>query len=280
MNRTQACVTFKSLGFRSLCHALSDRRGTVADWWSTIAGVLAALSPHLAYYSLYLLPESLAALPILVASYLLIKAYKRPRLEAVLTAGVLIGVSCWFRANGLLLAPFLALFFPMLFVRGKRLRFAAALIGATALMIAPITIRNWISYGRFIPVSIGAGITMIEGIADYDKQGDLDCRSSMWMCKGKRRVVWSGGLRKESVEAGRRRARSGAVFPRAFRHPGKSCLVPRSDVPACRLNAAIQRFSSPEQCLQYLDRTNRSAGAKLRPSDGRDRRGSVVADAR
>ncbi len=140
---------------------------------ATIAGLLAALSPHLAYYSLYLLPESLAPLPILVASYLVIKAYQRPRLAPVLTAGALIGLSCWFRANALLLAPFLALSFPILFSRGKRLRFAAALIGATALVIAPITIRNWVAYRRFIPVSIGAGITMIQGIADYDKQGQF-----------------------------------------------------------------------------------------------------------
>jgi hypothetical protein len=40
----------------------------------------------------------------------------------------------------------------------------------TVLVIAPITIRNWVVYRHFIPVSIGAGITMIEGIADYDEE--------------------------------------------------------------------------------------------------------------
>jgi hypothetical protein len=41
------------------------------------------------------------------------------------------------------------------------------------LIIAPITIRNAIVYGKFIPVSLGAGQTLIEGIADYNSDGSL-----------------------------------------------------------------------------------------------------------
>src|SRR6185295_2988652 len=132
---------------------------------ATIAGLLSALSPHLAYYSLSLSPETVAALPILLAVYFIIKAYKRPRLWLLAAAGVAIGLSCWLRANALLLAPFLLLAIPVLFERGKRLRYGAALVGVTILVIAPITIRNWVLYHHFIPLSLGAGITLIEGIA-------------------------------------------------------------------------------------------------------------------
>src|SRR5207237_721184 len=71
-----------------------------------IAGLLTALSPQFAYYSVLLLPDSLAVLPILLAVYFMIRARKRPRLLTVAIAGALVGLSCWFRANALLLAPF------------------------------------------------------------------------------------------------------------------------------------------------------------------------------
>lgn len=135
-----------------------------------VAGLLVAFSPHLSHYALFLLPDSLAALPLLIAVYLLIKATKRPRLMPVIAAGILIGLSCWLRSNALLLMLFVACATPFLFERGKRLRNCAAVVGAAVLTIAPVTIRNLVVFGHFIPLSLGAGITMIEGIADYDAE--------------------------------------------------------------------------------------------------------------
>jgi hypothetical protein len=40
-------------------------------------------------------------------------------------------------------------------------------------MIAPLTIRNVIVFGKLIPVSLGAGQTLIEGIADYNTDGSF-----------------------------------------------------------------------------------------------------------
>jgi hypothetical protein len=135
-----------------------------------ISGLIAALSPHLAYYSLWHSPDSLAPLPILLAVFFLIRAWKRPRLRTVLAAGAMIGLSCWLRSNALLLAPFLAVAVLLLFDRARRLKYAAAIILATVAVIAPVTIRNWVLYRSLIPLSLGAGITMIEGIAEYDKE--------------------------------------------------------------------------------------------------------------
>jgi hypothetical protein len=89
----------------------------------------------------------------------------------MLAAGASIGLSCWLRANSLLLALFIALAVLLLFERGRRRRYAAAIVLAAVVVIAPITIRNWIIYERFIPLSLGAGVTLIEGIGDYDKEG-------------------------------------------------------------------------------------------------------------
>ena len=139
-----------------------------------IAGVLTALSPQFAYHSVLLLPDSLAVFPIVLAVYLLVRAQKRPRLLTFALAGALIGISCWLRANALLLAPFLAVFLITVWQRGRRLRFAAALFAGAVLVIAPVTIKNWIVFGHFVPLSLGAGQTLLEGIADYDTEKQLN----------------------------------------------------------------------------------------------------------
>jgi 4-amino-4-deoxy-L-arabinose transferase-like glycosyltransferase len=164
-----------------------------------IAGLMAALAPQFSWNSILLLPDSLSALPILLAVLVITRTRQqlggqamlpvpfrtnarqeslsysanRPRLLLTLAAGVLIGVSCWLRANAVFLAPFVALMFPIIYKRGNRLRPALLLVAGACLAIAPLTIRNAIAFGKFIPVSLGAGQTLIEGIADYDRNGML-----------------------------------------------------------------------------------------------------------
>lgn len=136
-----------------------------------IAAMLVALSPHLAYYSLWLSPDSLAVLPILIALYLIIRAIKRPRLVTIITAGVVLSLSCWLRTNSLLLAPFLAVVILRLFEGGRRWRYAVAIAGAMMIAISPIIIRNWVVYHRFVPLSLASGLNLIQGIAEYDREG-------------------------------------------------------------------------------------------------------------
>lgn len=145
-----------------------------------IAGLLAALAPQFSWNSILLLPDSLAALPILLAVLLITRTCRRTNsasdrssIVAMLAAGALVGVSVWLRANSFLLAPFLALLFLFIGKSGARLRPALMLVCGALLIIGPLTIRNAIVYGKFIPVSLGAGQTLIEGIADYNSDGSL-----------------------------------------------------------------------------------------------------------
>ena len=137
---------------------------------AVLAGSLMALSPHASYYSLRLSPDSLAVLPILLAVYLIIKA-RQPRFLPVAAAGVVLGLSCWLRANALLLAPLLAVVMAMLFERGKRIRYSTLLVAASVIVISPITIRNWVVYHRLIPIALPAGVNLVQGIAELDKEG-------------------------------------------------------------------------------------------------------------
>lgn len=134
------------------------------------AGLLAALSPQLAWNSVLLLPDSISVLPILLAIYLLARAVKNPRLLTFIMIGALIGVSCWLRANVMLLTFFVAAAVPLILTK-LRWRFAAAVICGTLLIVLPLTVRNAIVFHKFIPLSLGAGQTFLEGIADYDKDG-------------------------------------------------------------------------------------------------------------
>lgn len=86
----------------------------------------------------------------------------------MICAGVFVGLSCWLRANALLLAPFIALVMLFTFPGGRGLRYAAAFLLGAIFVVAPMTIRNWLVFRHFIPVSLGAGQTMLEGISDYD----------------------------------------------------------------------------------------------------------------
>ena len=144
-----------------------------------IAGLMTAFAPQFSWNSLTLLPDSLATLPILVAVLIVTRtrqrryASGRSKLLSILIAGALIGVSVWLRANALLLAPFLAFLLLFICKRGARLRPALVLICGVLLIISPVTIRNAMVFGKFIPVSLGAGQTLVEGIADYNTDGSL-----------------------------------------------------------------------------------------------------------
>jgi hypothetical protein len=136
-----------------------------------VAALLAAFSPHLAHYSLILSPDTLAVVPILIAIYFLVRMVKRPRLLTIVAVGAFIGLSCWLRANALLLAPFLSVVALPLFPRGKRLLYSIALMAGAIFVISPITIRNLIVFHCFIPISIASGENLVVGIGDYDKEG-------------------------------------------------------------------------------------------------------------
>ena len=162
---------------------------------AVVAGMLAALSPQFAWNSVLLLPDALFVLPILLAIYCVTRAVKNPRLLTIVIAGAMVGVSCWLRANAMLLAFFFAAAVLLVFKKqeiakrptnfslslprerdklkfvGQRWRYALSIIFGALIVVLPLTIRNAIVFHRFIPLSLGAGQTLLEGIADYDHEG-------------------------------------------------------------------------------------------------------------
>lgn len=133
-----------------------------------IAGFLAALSPQLAYHSGLMLPDELSVVPMLAAVYFFVSTMREPRLVHAALCGLFLGLSCWLRSNAMLLPLFLAVAASLVIIRGTRLRSAAVLLAAFVITIAPITIRNAVVFDSFIPLSLGGGTTLIEGLGDID----------------------------------------------------------------------------------------------------------------
>lgn len=146
-----------------LADALVGRRAAIA------AGLLAALIPHLAYYSALLTPDVVCVVPVLVAIILLVPLARGrpPGTGRALAAGAALGLAVWLRPNLLLLGPAAALGMALI-ASGRRWRWTvAAAVGAGAVLaIAPITIRNYILYRAFVPVSINLGVVLWEGIGE------------------------------------------------------------------------------------------------------------------
>lgn len=137
-----------------------------------LGGFLVAVSPHLAATSNLILADALAPIPLLVGFWIalpVVRAQLSNREEAIrlIGMGLLLGVGTWLRPNVILLGPFAGVFLFFLLGRSRRALLAASVVALTSLVVVtPITARNWMVFGEFVPVSINGGITLWQGVAD------------------------------------------------------------------------------------------------------------------
>jgi len=142
----------------------------LASWpAAVVAGAIAALAPPLGYASSLVLPDALSALPLLLALVVLARlhpAWDRGLAWSAL-AGALVGAGVWLRPNVVLLPPFLSLVVLAIAPDRRRGLLHAVLLSlAAVLVVVPITIRNYVVFGEFVPVSINGGLTLWQGVAD------------------------------------------------------------------------------------------------------------------
>lgn len=143
--------------------------GSLVSWRAGAAsGLLAALSHHLGHISNFILPDEMNALPVLGAMYLVVLARRRgDSYWLYAAAGLAIGLASWLRAQTMLLAVFAGLMLVIIFVnRIAAVKRGVMMAAVSLLTIAPITIRNYVVYGEFVPIQLGTGLNLWEGIAD------------------------------------------------------------------------------------------------------------------
>ncbi len=135
------------------------------------AGGIAALWPLLATYGAVPLADAPTSWIVIGATWTLLLAGKRKSLGWALSAGALIGLSCWLRANAILLAFFWAIALLLLVRANWRLRawLAASVLVAAMVVIAPIILRNAIVFHAFVPTGLGAGTNLLEGIGETER---------------------------------------------------------------------------------------------------------------
>src|SRR5215471_8268514 len=138
--------------------------GNLLSWRVGVAaGIIAAVSHHLSYYSNLILSDSLCPLPILIAVYILVKARFNGggSWTSYVAAGCMLGLSAWIRPNPMLLGVFCGVTLILLSGTRKRVLAKAALLALTSLLvIVPIPIRNYVLYGAFVPIQLGVGLNL------------------------------------------------------------------------------------------------------------------------
>ncbi|MBX7187857.1 MAG: glycosyltransferase family 39 protein [Vicinamibacteria bacterium] len=136
------------------------------------SGLLVAVSPHIAATSNLVLADAVASLPLLLAFLVVLPVIRGSgspsnQIARLVLMGVLIGAGVWIRPNVVLLGPFTAPFLFFLLGRNRRALLLSGLVALVSLLVvSPITLRNWLVFGEFVPVSINGGITLWQGVAD------------------------------------------------------------------------------------------------------------------
>jgi hypothetical protein len=161
---------FVQNGLTSLCCVLLLWiAGRLVSWPVGMAGgVLAAIEPHMGFASNLVLPDALSALPLLLALFVLTARPEARRHWAVsLLAGAILGAGVWLRPNVVLVPPFLAVILVMgAEARRRAAAHAVVMVATAAAMVLPITLRNYVVFGEFVPVSLNGGLTVWQGVAE------------------------------------------------------------------------------------------------------------------
>ena len=135
------------------------------------AGGIAALWPLLATYGAVPLADAPTSWIVVGATWMLLLAARRKSLGWALGTGVLVGVSCWLRANAMFLVFFWAGALILLARASwqRRLLLSATLALGSLLLIAPVVLRNAVAFHAFVPTGLGAGTNLLEGIGETER---------------------------------------------------------------------------------------------------------------
>jgi len=144
---------------------------TAFGWRAGIAaGFLVALSPLLAMYAAYPSADTPAMWFVLAGNWLLLLAAKRNNILLALGAGALLGIACWIRVNPLYLAVGWGAVL-LLIAKApwrRRIAMSGAVVLATALVISPIVIRNYLTFPDFTPTGGTIGVNLWEGLGETE----------------------------------------------------------------------------------------------------------------
>ena len=187
---------------------------------------LVAFSALFALYAAYPSADAPTTWFVLGGCWLLLLAFRRRSVWLAFAAGAVLGIACWLRVNPLYLCVGWAIVL-LLLVRGAwalRLKMGAAVLVGTAVVIAPIVIRNYIVFPDFTPTGGTIGANLWEGLGETelgrehgfilgdDKMVEVERARMGWPADKPLDVQWPDGIRRD-----RERTRESMAFIR--QHP-------------------------------------------------------------
>lgn len=147
--------------------ALGERAGLAA-------AALVAFYPELVWYSVHFWSETLFMAFLWWALERLLAGDSSGRLGSLAVAGALWALAVLTRETALYFVPVAALFLAWRrLARGGLVR-AAVFLAASLGLVAPWTVRNWIRFRAFVPVSTAGGLNLYQGNAPLTRQQVYD----------------------------------------------------------------------------------------------------------
>ncbi len=138
------------------------------------AGLVVGLYPELIWYSAHIWCETLFLTLLWWAIERLLAADETGSMRAGALAGLLFGLAVLTRETVLYLLPLAVLWLAAPSRTPGRRAVAVATFIAAFAVIAPWTVRNWIQFGAFIPVSTGGGLNLYQGNAQISRNEVYD----------------------------------------------------------------------------------------------------------
>ncbi|MFH1791070.1 MAG: tetratricopeptide repeat protein [Candidatus Omnitrophota bacterium] len=131
-----------------------------------MAGFMMAFYAMAVYFEGFFVSAFLAVFINCVIVLVFLSILGRPSVPKFISAGILVGLSMLANASIAVFVPFAVVWIFTSFGKlavNKRAGYAASLLAALALTIAPVTARNYMVGGDFVPITAHAGITFYAG---------------------------------------------------------------------------------------------------------------------
>jgi Dolichyl-phosphate-mannose-protein mannosyltransferase len=139
-----------------------------------MAAGIAAFYPELVWFAAHFWSETLFMALLWWAMERLIAADGRGSVGAAAAAGLLWGLAILTRETILYLTPLAAVWLAWRTGRSGGGRRTAAFLLCAILIVAPWTLRNWIAFRAFVPVSTAGGLNLFQGNARLTRQEVYD----------------------------------------------------------------------------------------------------------
>jgi 4-amino-4-deoxy-L-arabinose transferase-like glycosyltransferase len=169
-------------------------RGTFGERTALGAAGIAAFYPELVWFASHFWAETVFTVLLWWAMERLLAADGKGGAKAALVSGLLWGLAILTRETVLYFLPLAA--FWLAWRRGGGARRAAMLLAASALVVLPWTLRNWLVFDAFVPVSTSGALNLWQGNTRLSRQQVYE---EYWAVRG--RIEKYEHARRRAIEA-------------------------------------------------------------------------------